>query len=153
MTAEISAVGAYVPEKRVSNEELAKTIDTSDEWIRSHTGIGNRHISSPDEASSDLGVKASLLALERAGMEPAELDMIICSTATPDYPGFPATASIIEDNPHHATTDSHAACCGCVDRRARPAGRLRPGRSQDREKDYRRERSVDRTDARCRLAP
>jgi 3-oxoacyl-[acyl-carrier-protein] synthase-3 len=117
MTAEISAVGAYVPEKRVSNDELAKTIDTSDEWIRSHTGIGNRHISADDEASSDLGVKASRLALERAGMEPAELDMIICSTASPDYPGFPATASIIEDKlgaENAGAFDILAGCTGFV---------------------------------------
>ena len=114
MTAEISAVGAYVPERRVSNDELAKTIDTSDEWIRSHTGIGNRHISAPDEASSDLGVKASRLALERAGMEPAELDMIICSTATPDYPGFPATASIIEDKLGAENAGAFDVLAGCT---------------------------------------
>ncbi|MFO8065812.1 MAG: beta-ketoacyl-ACP synthase III [Spirochaetota bacterium] len=117
MTAEISAVGAYVPSRRVSNDELAKTIDTSDEWIRSHTGIGNRHIASEEEASSDLGVNASRMALERAGVEPTDVDMIICSTASPDYPGFPATASIIQDKlgaDNAGAFDILAGCTGFV---------------------------------------
>jgi 3-oxoacyl-[acyl-carrier-protein] synthase-3 len=117
MTAEITAVGAYVPSRRVSNDDLAQTIDTSDEWIRSHTGIGNRHIADENEASSDLGVKASQMALERAAVKPGDVDMIICSTASPDYPGFPATASIIEDKlgAHNAGAfDILAGCTGFV---------------------------------------
>ncbi|MFP3960218.1 MAG: beta-ketoacyl-ACP synthase III [Spirochaetaceae bacterium] len=117
MTAEISAVGAYVPERRVSNEDLAQTVDTSDEWIRSHTGIGNRHIASDDEASSDLGVKAARTALERAGVAAEEIDMIICSTASPDYPGFPATASLIEEKlgaQNAGAFDILAGCTGFV---------------------------------------
>jgi 3-oxoacyl-[acyl-carrier-protein] synthase-3 len=96
MNAYIRSIGAYVPEKRISNDELAKTLDTSDEWIRSHTGIGARHIIADDQVTSDLAVEASLKAIERAGIEKEEIDLVITATASGDYPGFPATASIVQ---------------------------------------------------------
>lgn len=116
-TAEIRAIGAYVPERSVSNEELSKEIDTSDEWIRSHTGIGNRHIAAPEEAASDLGVKAARIALERAQVDVMELDLIITASASGDYPGFPATACLIQHAlgaENAAAFDLIAGCTGFV---------------------------------------
>lgn len=114
MGAFIRSIGAYIPEKRVTNDDLAQHIDTSDEWIRSHTGIGARHIASDDEATSDIGTAAAQLALERAGMQADELDGIILATATPDHPGFPATSCIIQ---HKLGVDSVMAfdvVAGCT---------------------------------------
>ncbi len=96
MNAYIRSIGAYAPENRVSNDELSKSIDTSDDWIRSHTGIEARHISTPDQSASDLAVEAAKIALERSGVELDEIDMVIAATASGDYPGFPATASIVQ---------------------------------------------------------
>jgi len=97
MNAYIRSIGAYIPEKRVTNDELAKTMDTSDEWIRSHTGIGSRHIAEKGVTTSDLAVKAAQVALERAGLTAEDLDMVILTTASPDYVGFPATSCIVQD--------------------------------------------------------
>ncbi len=93
----ITSVGSYIPKRRVTNDELAEHINTSDEWIRSHTGIGARHIAEDDEASSDLGYRAALDAIERAGLQVRDIGGIITATATPDHPGFPSTACIIQD--------------------------------------------------------
>ena len=97
MKAYIRSVGAFVPEKRVSNDDLAKTVDTSDEWIYSHTGIHNRHIASDDMAASDLALGAAKPALKKAGISAKDLDLILVATATPDYLGFPSTAAIVQD--------------------------------------------------------
>ena len=97
MNAYIKSIGTYVPEKRVTNDELAKTMDTSDEWIRSHTGIGSRHIADKEVNTADIAVKAAEVALERAELKAEDLDMVILTTATPDYVGFPATACIVQD--------------------------------------------------------
>ena len=116
-TAEIRAIGTYVPERAVSNEELSKTIDTSDEWIRSHTGIGNRHIAAPEEAASDLAIKAARIALEKAQVDAMELDTIITATATGDYPGFPSTACIVQHAlgaENAAAFDLLAGCTGFI---------------------------------------
>ncbi len=93
----IESVGSYVPERRVTNDELAKTVDTSDEWIRSHTGIGARHLAEADVATSDLAVKAALDAIERSDLSLEDIDGIIVATATPDYNGFPSTACIVQE--------------------------------------------------------
>ncbi len=93
----LRSVGSYIPEKQVTNKELESMIETSDEWIRSHTGIGSRHIAADHEAASDMGYRAAIQALERASMEISDIDGIITATATPDHPGFPATACIIQD--------------------------------------------------------
>jgi 3-oxoacyl-[acyl-carrier-protein] synthase-3 len=97
MKIRIVSVGAYVPERRISNDELAQSVDTSDEWIRSHTGIGNRHICSEDQASSDLAVEAAAIAIRSSGLSPDDIDMVIVATATPDYLGFPSTSCIVQD--------------------------------------------------------
>lgn len=115
MTAGIVSVGSYIPSRRVGNDELAKSIDTSDEWIRSHTGIGNRHIASDEETCSYMSVEAIKSALERGGLSPKDLDFIIISTVTPDYRGFPATANLVQDAlgvGNIGSVDLKAACTG-----------------------------------------
>jgi len=117
MNAVIRATGTYVPERRVSNQEFEKYLDTSDEWIVSHTGIHFRHIAADDQAASDLATEAALKALNRAEMEPAELDMILLATATPDFVGFPATACIVQNNlgaDNAAAMDMVAGCTGFI---------------------------------------
>ncbi len=113
----IRSIAAYVPQKRVSNDELAMTVDTSDEWIQSHTGIRNRHICADDEVTSDLGVKAAEKAIQRADIDTSAIDMVIAATASPDYPGFPSTASIIQDKlglENAGAFDLVAGCTGFV---------------------------------------
>lgn len=93
----IKAVGAYVPPKMVSNDDLAHTVDTNDEWIYSHTGIKNRHISEDDVATSDLAVAAIHALIKENDMKVSDIDAIIVATATSDYLGFPSTACVIQD--------------------------------------------------------
>ena len=115
MTAGVLSVGSYVPTRRVSNDELALTMDTSDEWIRSHTGIGNRHIASDDEPTSFMALRAAEDALARAGVSKEEVDQIIVATITPDYRDFPATANLVQRDlgvPHVGSFDLKAACTG-----------------------------------------
>ena len=88
-------IGSVAPEKVLSNFDFEKMIDTSDEWIRTRTGISERRIAESDVASSDLAYEASLKALEDAGMEPQDLDGIIVGTITPDYI-FPSTACVLQ---------------------------------------------------------
>ncbi len=117
MEARITGVGSYTPERRVTNDELAQTLDTSDEWIRSHTGIHARHIAAPNEAASDLGVIASARALEASGVGPGEIDLILLATSTPDYQGLPSTASVVQDRlgcENAGAMDLVAACTGFV---------------------------------------
>ncbi|MBN1799682.1 MAG: ketoacyl-ACP synthase III [Spirochaetales bacterium] len=117
MNAIIRSVGAYVPKKRMSNDDVAKMVDTSDEWILSHTGIKNRHIAAEDEATSDLAYKAADVALKRADLTSADIDLILVATCTPDYVGFPSTACIVQDKlkAHHAgCLDISAACTGFI---------------------------------------
>ena len=87
----IRGCGAYLPAKIVTNAELAKRIDTSDDWIRERTGIRMRHIAAEGELTSDLGTHAAQQALVRSGIDPSEIDLIVCATSTPDQT-FPATA-------------------------------------------------------------
>ncbi|HAH61868.1 MAG TPA: 3-oxoacyl-ACP synthase, partial [Treponema sp.] len=122
MAVEITATGSYVPEKILTNDDLAKIVETSDEWIRSHTGIGARRIARTDEAASDLACGAALNALKAACPEHPEqvaaaLDLIIVATASPDYPGFPAVACIVQDRigaRNAAAFDMTAGCSGFV---------------------------------------
>ena len=93
--AKILGTGSYLPAKRVSNEDLAKFVDTSDEWISTRTGIKNRHIAADNEKTSDLAVHAAKAALADAGVDAAEIDLIIVATATPDMQ-FPATATMVQ---------------------------------------------------------
>jgi 3-oxoacyl-[acyl-carrier-protein] synthase III len=87
----IAGVGAYLPERIVSNDELSRSVETSDEWIRDRTGIRQRHIAAPHETAAFMGAEAARAALKHAGAEPADVDAIILATSTPDQ-AFPATA-------------------------------------------------------------
>jgi 3-oxoacyl-[acyl-carrier-protein] synthase-3 len=86
----------YLPERIMPNSELEELVDTSDEWIRARTGIGERRVAAPDETTCSLAVQAARRALDRARVEPADLDLIIVATCTPDYSNMPATASLVQ---------------------------------------------------------
>ena len=112
--ARIIGTGSCLPDKVVTNEELAKTMDTSDEWIRERTGIHRRHIVSEGETTSDIGLIAAQRAIEAAGIETDDIDLIVVGTATPDKI-FPATACIIQRRLGIAggpAFDVSAACSG-----------------------------------------
>ncbi len=116
-SAQIVAVGAYVPPRVMTNDELAQIVDTSDEWIYSHTGIKARHVAADDVAASDLAVEAARRALDEARINPADVDLVLLATSTPDYPGLPATASIVQDHlgaERAGAMDLVAACSGFV---------------------------------------
>lgn len=91
----LRAVGGYLPDRIVTNNDLAQTLDTSDEWIRERTGICRRHIAAPGELTSDLAVAAALQALARTDLDPGRIDLIIVATSTPDHT-FPATATAVQ---------------------------------------------------------
>ncbi len=113
----IKAISSWVPLNRVSNDDLAKTVDTSDEWIRSHTGIGFRHIIDPADAVSDMGVRAAQAALEKSGLQPGDIKMILVATSSPDYLGFPSTACVIQGKlgcSGAPAFDLTAACSGFI---------------------------------------
>jgi len=93
--AAITGWGSFVPERVLTNFDLEKIVDTSDEWITSRTGILERHIVSDNESTSTLAVAAAQKALARAELSPSQVDLIICCTATPDYL-FPATACLVQ---------------------------------------------------------
>ncbi|MDD3926417.1 MAG: ketoacyl-ACP synthase III [bacterium] len=112
----IAGIGSYAPERVLTNSDLEKMVDTSDEWIRTRTGISERHICDADMATSDMAVKAAAAALEDAGVEAADVDMIIVATVTPDMP-FPATACIVQDRlgaGKAAAFDLQAGCSGFI---------------------------------------
>ena len=114
--AAITSLGLYVPERVVTNKDLEKIIDTSDEWIRTRTGIGERRYAEPGTPTSELGARAARECLERRGLAPSEVDLIVVATVTPDMM-FPATACIIQDKLKAAKAwgfDVSAACCGFV---------------------------------------
>jgi 3-oxoacyl-[acyl-carrier-protein] synthase-3 len=113
----------------LTNADVEKLVDTSDEWIRTRTGIAERRISTEDEATSDLAYQASLQALEAASLDPADLDMILVATITPDM-FFPSTACILQDRlqaRRAAAMDISAACSGFVYGLAVADGMLRLG--------------------------
>ena len=113
--AKISGTGSYLPANRVSNDDLAQKVDTSDEWITARTGIKFRHIAAENEKTSDLAAEAARRALDAAGLDSDEIDLIIVATATPDMQ-FPSTATIVQqklgiDNGCPAF-DVQAVCAG-----------------------------------------
>jgi 3-oxoacyl-[acyl-carrier-protein] synthase III len=113
----IKTISSYVPEKRVSNDDLAKIVDTTDEWIYSHTGIKYRHIADKETAASDLAEITCRKVLQQGGVKPEEIDLIIVATTTPDYPGFPSTACILQDKlgaVNAGAFDITAACTGFI---------------------------------------
>jgi 3-oxoacyl-[acyl-carrier-protein] synthase III len=112
----IRGVGAHLPKRIVTNDELAKTLDTSDAWIQERSGIRQRHIADDSELTSDLGAAAAKQALIRAGIDPVEIDLVICATATPDRT-FPATAVKIQSMlgvTKGAAFDVQAVCSGFI---------------------------------------
>src|ERR1041385_2623455 len=110
----IVGTGSYMPEKRLTNEDLMKIVDTSDEWIVTRTGIKERRIAGKDELTSDMATKAALKALEQAEVAPKDVDLILVATATPDML-FPATACFVQKKiraKNAACLDISAACAG-----------------------------------------
>ncbi len=110
------SVGAYLPKRIVTNDELAKRIETTDDWIRQRTGIGQRHVAADGECTSDLAVKAAEQALHSAGLRGADIDALIVATATPDHT-FPATAAKVQHRIGMTggfAMDVQAVCSGFV---------------------------------------
>ena len=113
-TVSIIGTGSYVPEKVLTNADLEKMVETSDEWITSRTGIKERRIAAADEATSDLAAKAALAAMQDAGIEAEEIDLILVATVTPDM-FFPSTACFVQNKigaKNAACFDVSAACAG-----------------------------------------
>ena len=114
--AHITGWGMSVPEKILTNDDLSKTVDTNDKWIRERTGIRERRIAADNQTTSSLAVEASLKALQVANLRPTDLDLIICSTSTPEHI-FPATASLVQDRigaTKAGAFDLSAACSGFI---------------------------------------
>lgn len=112
--AKISGVGYYVPEKVLTNRDLEKMVDTNDEWISTRTGIKERRLAAENETSSTMGAEAAKRAIEMAGIDKNEIDLIIFPTITPDMP-FPATSCLVQDIlgiENVGTVDIEAACSG-----------------------------------------
>ncbi|HEY2595783.1 MAG TPA: beta-ketoacyl-ACP synthase III [Chloroflexota bacterium] len=113
----ISGWGKYLPARIMPNSELAELVDTSDEWIRARTGIGERRIAAPEETTCSLAVNAARVALDRAHVAAQDLDLIIVATCTPDYANMPATASLVQHAlgaEHAAAVDLNAVCSGFI---------------------------------------
>ena len=112
----ISGSGSYLPDRILTNDELAAQIDTSDAWIRERTGIAQRHIAAEGQTTSDLGVEAARRALDDAGLTIADIDLIVVATTTPEFV-FPSTATVIQARlgmDHGAAFDVQAVCSGFV---------------------------------------
>lgn len=115
-TCSITGVGSYVPEKILTNADLEKMVETTDEWITSRTGIKERRIAAKDEFTSDMATKAAGRAMERAGVTAEQIDLIIVATITPDMP-FPSTACLVQRKlgaKRAAAFDLEAACSGFI---------------------------------------
>lgn len=112
----VCGVGHYLPERVVENDEFTKTLDTSDEWIRSRSGIERRHFAAEGQATSDLAARAARAALKDAGLEPADIDVVIVATSTPDLT-FPSVATMVQSELGMETGygfDVQAVCAGFV---------------------------------------
>ncbi len=117
MSIKILGTGSYLPPNVVTNDELAKSLDTSDEWIFSHTGIHSRHIAGEADCTSTMATAAAREALAAAGAKPDEIGLIIVATSSPDYNTFPSTACLVQaalDCPATGAYDLQAACAGFV---------------------------------------
>ena len=115
-TCSVTGIGAYLPKRIVTNADLEKIVETTDEWITSRTGIKERRVAADDEFTSDLGAEASRRAMAMAGVKAEEIDLIIVATITPDMP-FPATACLVQQKigAHRAAAfDLEAACSGFI---------------------------------------
>jgi 3-oxoacyl-[acyl-carrier-protein] synthase III len=114
--ARITGTGHYLPDNLVTNDELAKFVDTSDEWIRQRSGIEQRYFADRSQATSDMGTEAGRKALADAGVSPEEVDYVICATLTPDF-HMPSSACVIQNNlgvVNAGASDLNAACSGFV---------------------------------------
>ncbi len=130
--ARITGTGSYVPEKVLTNNDLEKFLDTSDEWITTRTGIRERHIAAEGENTSDIATKAAQRALEMANVSPEEIDYIVLGTITGDYP-WPATACIVQSNLgaiNAGAYDVSAACSGFIYSLAAASDRIQAGHSK-----------------------
>jgi len=117
MYAAFRSIGAYVPEKVLTNDELAQMVDTTDEWITKRTGIKERRIAAEDETTSDMAVKAAEKAIERSGLKKSEIDMIVVATISPDYFNMPSTATVVAHKmglDKVTAFDISAACTGFI---------------------------------------
>src|SRR3989338_10480209 len=109
-------LGCYLPPRKLTNRDLEKMVDTSDEWIMTRTGIKERRIAPKESAASDLGVEAAKAAIKDAGLKPEDIDLIITATVTGDT-AFPSTSCIIQDKlgaVNSAAFDINAACSGFI---------------------------------------
>jgi 3-oxoacyl-[acyl-carrier-protein] synthase-3 len=132
LRSQIAGCGAYLPERVVTNDELASRLDTSDAWIRQRTGIGERRIAAKGELTSDLAFHAARRALERAGMSGSDLDLIVLATATPDQT-FPSTAVKVQARlgmKRGAAFDVQAVCSGFIFALATADNALRLGQAR-----------------------
>ena len=115
--ASLNSIGAYVPSRIITNDDLSKIVDTSDEWIQKRTGIKERRFADSTEATSDLATKAAQLAIERAKLSPDEIDMVIVATISPDFLCMPSTACVVANNLgiiNKPAFDISAACSGFI---------------------------------------
>jgi len=128
----ITGLGVHVPEKVMTNEELAELVETSDEWIRERTGIRERRIAASDEALTDIALPAARAALDDAGVSASDIDLLICATVTPDMM-FPTSSALLADAlgmPDAAAYDLLAGCTGFVYAIAQAYGMLASGLSR-----------------------
>ena len=126
----VLGTGAYTPERVLTNHDLAKLVDTSDEWIVTRSGIRERHIAAANEATSDLAVKAGTAAIEAAGLKPADIDLLIVATCTPDSP-LPTASTVVQHKlglGRIACFDLGAACSGFLYALETADAMLRTGR-------------------------
>jgi len=128
----ITGLGVHVPDRVVTNDDLAQVVDTSDEWIRERTGIRERRMAADDEALTDIALPAARQALADSGTDPEEIDLVICATVTPDMM-FPTTSALLADTlgmPKAAAYDLLAGCTGFVYAIAQAYGMLASGISR-----------------------
>ena len=117
MGIKILGTGSYLPERVVTNDDIAKALDTSDEWIYSHTGIHSRHVAGEGESTSTMAAEAARRAMAAANVAPSEIGLVVLATSTPDYNPFPSTACIVQGMlgcENAGAFDLQAACAGFV---------------------------------------
>ncbi len=130
--AHVISTGSYLPEKALTNKDLEKTVDTSDEWIFQRSGIRQRHIAAEGELTSDMAIKAAKSALDKAGLNPSDIDGIIVATTTPDLT-FPSTAVIVQAGlkaPVGLAFDVQAVCAGFIYALSTANGLIRTGQAK-----------------------
>jgi 3-oxoacyl-[acyl-carrier-protein] synthase III len=128
----ITGLGAYVPQRVLTNDELSTIVDTSNEWIMERTGIRERRIAAPEEALTDLALPAARAALEQAGVEAKDVDLLICATVTPDMM-FPTSSALLADElgaPDAAAYDLLAGCTGFMYALVQAYGMMAAGLAQ-----------------------